>query len=300
MALRFAGAALALSAATTVLATLPSAPSTSPADCPSLLQRKKSDSSSSASLWEGAADPGAEFKASFKPLIVIPGLGEAERVPNVLRNLQLFKSFLGGNFSCRLFIWKQEAALDPLFEASRFAPCRVTYAGTQLFEAIKKVPEHDLGEEVSHVFLLLDDIRLQPQTLQNLHSFASTHATDATSVSYSQSWCDLMKPLPNEHGDLAVLSGRGSTYMEINSILFSTSVYRCFQELIDPVTNVMGYGYDFILGKLCARRPAICDDCLVESYNQTEAARQLQEFVLAHQSYAEFRSDCDESSIYEL
>ncbi|CAE8678202.1 unnamed protein product [Polarella glacialis] len=77
MALRFAGAALAISAATAVLATVPSALSTSTAECPSLLQRKSVLLNSNYNNNYSNNNVVTDARASFKPLIVIPGLGES-------------------------------------------------------------------------------------------------------------------------------------------------------------------------------------------------------------------------------
>lgn len=234
----------------------------------------------------------------FRPLIVIPGLGSAERAGNVLSNIRLFNRSLGPRFSCILTIWAKNTS-DPTFASANYAPCKVVYDDTPLFGCIKDVPADDT-RRASHVLLLLDDLEMNEHALLELHRFMEKTGSDMVSASYEESWCELMKPRPQREQ-----AARGSTYMEINNILFTHKSFQCFQEFIDTKTNSMGYGYDFFLGKKCATRPAICDACTVKhlrhgSYNGTTAKEEMRTWGQAHPELRRFSSRCDSSSLYDV
>lgn len=234
----------------------------------------------------------------FRPLIVIPGLGSAGRAGNVLRNIRLFNRSLGPRFSCILTIWAKNTS-DPIFAPANYAPCKVVYDDTPLFGCIKDVPALDT-RRASHVLLVLDDLEMNEHALLELHRFMEKTGSDMVSASYEMSWCELMKPRPQREQ-----AARGTTYMEINNILFTHKSFQCFQELIDTKTNSMGYGYDFYFVKKCATRPAICDACTVKhlshgSYNGTMAKEEMWKWVEAHPEHRRFFSRCDNSSSYKL
>jgi hypothetical protein len=194
--------------------------------------------------------------------VVMPGLGEASRVPWIRENIKILKSELGKDFACFLRIYAEGAKSDPNFDANLFAPCTVEYnKDLKLFASVKAVDVMD----AAHVFLVLDDILLDSSTLSTMRRMLHNESSnlDVVSATYKRSFCDKMKP---QKGQLA----HASTYVEINAVLFKRSAFTCLQNHIDPILNPMGVGYGAMLHAVCPVNISICDACEVQHMSGIE------------------------------
>jgi hypothetical protein len=255
-----------------------------------------------ASLLQGYTHKHVAHNTSFAQVFVVfPGLGQESRVPVVRQSIQILKAELGDNFECMLRIWAEGAREDPRFEASLFAPCQVDYhPHSQVFSSLKMVNAPRNLVHGSSVFMLLDDIALQPRTLNMLRMVMVQKDLDVVSASYHKAWCSKMKP---RSGEIAHLS----SFVEFNAVLFKPSAFACLQSMINPTLNSLGWGYDNMYSGLCDVRMAVCDACEVnhtsfythkyagkpDTYDHQEASHMMGAWKATLGSKAELWDNCD-------
>eukprot|EP00427_Karlodinium_veneficum_P059920 CAMPEP_0169396158 /NCGR_PEP_ID=MMETSP1017-20121227/51145_1 /TAXON_ID=342587 /ORGANISM="Karlodinium micrum, Strain CCMP2283" /LENGTH=307 /DNA_ID=CAMNT_0009500431 /DNA_START=52 /DNA_END=975 /DNA_ORIENTATION=- len=209
--------------------------------------------------------------------VVIPGLGDERRVPYVRDNLRVLREELGHNFACSLNIYADGASTNAKFDQSLFRPCKVTYRKWQAFESIKHTDISGV-EESGTILLLLDDIIMNRSTINTMRVLQLQHGHDVVSGAFDHSYCPLMwsrsKCNANEacrtyvrNALMLPESGRQAhptTLVDFNVALFKRKSFACLQDIIDPVLNPIGFGYDNMYNGLCSAKMAVCDTCVVQ------------------------------------
>eukprot|EP00747_Dinoflagellata_sp_TGD_P165709 gnl/TRDRNA2_/TRDRNA2_187395_c0_seq1.p1 gnl/TRDRNA2_/TRDRNA2_187395_c0~~gnl/TRDRNA2_/TRDRNA2_187395_c0_seq1.p1 ORF type:complete len:397 (-),score=54.48 gnl/TRDRNA2_/TRDRNA2_187395_c0_seq1:283-1473(-) len=212
-------------------------------------------------------------------MVIIPGLGDAERSKLVKRNIAWLRTSTVP-FDCEIFVYRTEAEF-PL-NPEEFSPCKLTrHPGFWM----QHIAAFDLSAtQRSWILHMLDGI--EPENTVNLQSMIDISQRNglghAAPTLHPCEGHATMQSCPNS----SYTVGRFVDFIEMNFDLFSREHFACLQDAIDP-DNKMGWGVDVGVPSLCKHPLGYLDHMLVNkrfggSYNYTEATRQATAYYAKH------------------
>jgi hypothetical protein len=231
-------------------------------------------------------------------LLAVPGHGNAERTPLLKASLEaLHQSTASQNIPlhCIVYVWRMELVQSVTQELRDL--CTVEYSeGLWTHHLIKvgQFIDHYSKDTTTraaftHVAIMMDDMNTQtidlPALLQSMQraqldvvSPAIPHWSNPSN--FARSHC------------LAHVTG----HVDILFTVFTTTMYRCYQNQIDTAINEYGWGYDITLADVCRAAVGVIDHelahhqptcsnpdpaagCELRTYDANVAAAQMWEWI---------------------
>ena len=215
-------------------------------------------------------------------LLVIPGIGKAKRLENVV--LQLTKVFsvqLSTNpdintrrdWDCISYIYADDDDDDFWVKSKKSVDelailCElVRWPGGQ-YSMFLKATVPTLLRRYTHIFVVMDDIIFQTESntfdLQGFFDIAGRNNLTVASPGITGSGLGFMYPSNNTHPEVekrlakrpmpAGTIGRIVNSVEIQATLFSFPSFRCFWSLLDLKRNYYGWYYDSYFYEFCREK----------------------------------------------
>jgi Protein of unknown function (DUF707) len=233
------------------------------ATLPGLLAREKSSSS-----------------RPYEVLFVVPGVGDANRIPNVERSLLALQSSLtkgGYKFGCHVYVWNE----DILREArDRLSPlhCDVQLSEGMWTHHMSRVPALS-PTNYTHVAVLLDDVDVTGIQLVDFLHLMDWSNFGVASPAFDDPIYESMHVRYN-------CFYHQTDFVNIFFAVFTSEVWTCWQDrMIDTARNPLGWGMDATLHRVCDATVGVIDAYVGvhretrTSYSQTEARRQMYQFI---------------------
>lgn len=195
-------------------------------------------------------------------LLVIPGLGSADRLKTVVHNLRLLSNYLveetskSPTLDCIVYVysprndssfWGDSADIEYLSKMCDI----IDHPNKRVTENLYMVQPLFILRNYAFVFILLDDCKLLPvdnsfplqQFLQVMHKNKLTVASPrviAANVGGGQQFRTIMQREP-QLGSIGFVS----VFVELFAWITTPKAYQALWELLYPDINPYGWGYDF-------------------------------------------------------
>jgi hypothetical protein len=230
-------------------------------------------------------------------LLAVPGHGNPERTPLLKASLEaLQRSAASQNMPlvCVVYIWRKELVQSVTLELQDL--CTVEYSeGLWTHHLIKVGQFIDQYSENSsrkasftHVAIMMDDMNVQTVDLPALLHSMQRAQLDVVSPAIPH-WSN-----PSNFARSHCLA-HATGHVDILFTVFTTKMYRCYQNQIDTTINEYGWGYDITLADVCQATVGVIDHelahhqpscsnpdpaaCELRTYDANVAAAQMWEWI---------------------
>lgn len=235
----------------------------------------------------GAPPPALPVNSSssrpYEVLLVVPGVGDAGRIPNLERSLLALQSSLtkgGYKFGCHVYVWNEDIVQEA---RDRLSPlqCDVHISEGMWTHHMSRVPSVS-QTNYTHVGVLLDDVDVTGVELVDF-----LHLMDWSNFGVASPAFD--DPIyASMHVRYNCFFHR-TDFVNIFFAVFTSDVWACWQSrMIDTTNNPLGWGMDATLHHVCGATLGVIDAYegvhreTQTSYSQTEARRQMYQFIASH------------------
>ena len=203
---------------------------------------------------------GGIAKKRNRGLIVIPGLGQLDRLDTVLSNLKILEPSINKGWDCVVYVYAQREIVP---KKSYFWGQESKIAELRRFCNIIENPKHYVTDHLymvqpslihrmyDYVFILLDDCKITSLNDFNFEEFivimkknkltlASPRITNANKGG-GQGFRTIMQMPPPQGG---TSPGYVVSFIEIFAVVLTMDAYTALWELLCPSVNPYGWGYD--------------------------------------------------------
>jgi len=229
-------------------------------------------------------------------LLVVPGVASAGRAKLTASNIAAVRPA-----ACIVFTHKrcgEDPALDAILDAGDASNaalisnrCEVVRAANgprpgYVYHLKRLLPSFVDALAFSHVFVLLDDVRIAPAGPADVARFVRVADANGLSVA-TPKVLGSIRHVMRKSLDCRV--GRLVSRIEIFAVLFTPPAYRCWFELIDPATNGVGWGYEKLLEPYCGQwsRPDTFRIGIVSSLQVEHIGKALNRSQVSTYNYAD-------------
>jgi hypothetical protein len=216
----------------------------------------------------------------YEVLIVVPGIGDAQRIPNVergLRRLQASTRKNGHGFGCRVYVWNPEVLAETRGRL-KSAGCDVQLSEGMWTHHMSKVPSL-ADTNYTHVGVLMDDVDVTGVELGDFLTLMDWSGFGVASPAFDDPIYPSMRPRYN-------CFYHRTDFVNIFFAVFARDAWGCWQDrLIDTDRNPLGWGMDATLHRVCNATLGVLDAHhgihkeKRTSYSQAEARRQMYEYI---------------------
>jgi hypothetical protein len=213
-------------------------------------------------------------------LIVVPGLGDAQRIPNVERSLQKLHASTqkgGHGFGCRVFVWNADILAETR-DRLALTGCDVQLSVGMWTHHMSRVPSL-ADTNYTHVAVLMDDVDVTGVELGDFLALMDWSGFGVASPAFDDPIYPSMRARYN-------CFFHRTDFINIFFAVFTRDAWVCWQDsLIDTDRNPLGWGMDATLHRVCNVSLGVLDAHLGvhkekrTSYSQAEARRQMYEFI---------------------
>eukprot|EP01084_Bolivina_argentea_P058524 106858_1 len=210
----------------------------------------------------------------YKLLVVVPGTGDATRIPTLQKSLLTFKDSqqsteINYDFQCVIYVYNW-TLLDQIKHDIHY--CDIQYNVGLWTDHMSKV---QLFDGTTHVAILMDDFDISSIDTVNFLNIMKKSKFDVASAALPQ-W-----HYPAMHTRDLCLSHQ-TNFADVTFTIFAANAWLCWQNHINLDINHYGWGYDVTFNKLCNVSIGIIDDHATavhmsdsRSYNTIPAMNQL-------------------------
>jgi Protein of unknown function (DUF707) len=252
---------------------------------------------------EGAG-PQKNSKRRRKVLVVVPGLGEAQRMNLTLRSLETLRQSTeddgdGNSFACLVYVYE----VDLLEEAKDRMQhlCEVVLNVGMWTAHMKSVPPltnpetdsaaelpwllspslRQLTNDVTHVAIMMDDMDVADLDLARFVALMDFTGFGVASPAFPNDYYEVMRRR-------CECVYHRTDFVNVMFAVFTRRVWQCWQSLIDPVANSFGWGMDIALAGLCNTTSGVLD--VFDTYHRgssriystEEASKQMVSWIVKH------------------
>jgi Protein of unknown function (DUF707) len=230
-------------------------------------------------------------------VVVVPGLGDAARLPQLKATLLALQQSAASSmhFTCIVYVWK-ETILENVIQELDF--CDVEFSEGLWTHHMKKVGQSNFSAAVlqsaTHVAILIDDIDAGNVDLPALLRTMRLANFDVTAPS-----------LPGRYGvhqKRNDCQAHKTGFIEILFTIFTKEKWTCWQDNLNLEINDHGWGYDITLADICDASLGIIDhetafhrappsDGGQSSYDTEKAWGQMFHWIKAVKNYTMAQSE---------
>jgi hypothetical protein len=195
-------------------------------------------------------------------LLAVPGHGNPERTPLLKASLEALQRSAASQsipLLCVVYVWRKEFVQNVTLELRDL--CTVEYSkGLWTHHLIKvgQFMDHYSNDTTAkkatftHVAIMMDDMNVQSVNLPALLQSMQRAQLDVVSPAIPH-WSNPSN-FARSHC-LAHVTG----HVDILFTIYTTTMYRCYQNQIDTAINEYGWGYDITLADVCRATVGVID-----------------------------------------
>jgi hypothetical protein len=206
-----------------------------------------------------------------KVLVVVPGLGEAQRMNLTLRSLETLRQSVDDDengFACLVYVYE----VDILEEAKDRLQhlCEVVLNVGMWTAHMKSVPPltnptdsaaespllspslRKLTNDVTHVAIMMDDMDVADLDLSRFVALMDFTGFGVASPAFPNDYYEVMRRR-------CECVYHRTDFVNVMFAVFTRRVWQCWQSLVDPVGNSYGWGMDIALAGLCNTTSGVLD-----------------------------------------
>jgi Protein of unknown function (DUF707) len=224
-------------------------------------------------------------------VVVVPGLGDAARLPQLKATLlALQQSAVSSiDFTCIVYVWKEDF-LENVIQELDF--CAVEFSKGLWTHHMKKVGQSNFSaaalQSATHVAILIDDIDAGNVDLPALLRTMRLANFDVTGPSLPGRY--------SVHEMRSHCQAHKTGFVEILFTIFTKETWTCWQDNLNLEINDHGWGYDLALADMCNANLGIIDhetafhrappsDAGVSTYDTGKAADQMNAWIMVARGY---------------
>jgi len=203
----------------------------------------------------------AHKDSSHKVMVIVPGHGWYGNRPKALAESITLLKQSAVPMDCLLYIYhdREPPGLNQTIKDIIYKSCEVmNYHYANYGDYLKTLPPFLLrAAGYSHVMILLDDIVLHDSfNLQYaLQLMTQNNISIAQPAVHGAKFFSTKYHSRAEYGNDIYYIGHRVRIVEVFATIFTLGAWGCWYDMINPIINSAGWGYDAVVGDYCRSKP---------------------------------------------